>query len=281
MPKAAKKRSETTSRRKDPIKRGGGAAAAAAAAGRDAKASHLYTDDNPATTLHGTGFKDRAAAERTLELISKRSLTYQFQTVNTMFHRAKHHPAMEGNAGMREAMGVFRTWLDETYPAARAGLRLDGFRPLLSKECVGKYLGKIMGSSSTSGGGGGSGGGGDGDGRCGSSGCSGGDGGGGGGDSGGLAVGADARGFANAYVALPKGKRLANVLMDDGQPGQADWERRRCDALTELVAEGREQRSQWESWQLWLDEEARVPTAEHLRLIAWAWSPVPESKLRP
>lgn len=50
--------------------------------GRD---SHLYTDDNPKTTIHGTGFKDEEAAKRTLKLIENRSLIYQFQTVNVRF----------------------------------------------------------------------------------------------------------------------------------------------------------------------------------------------------
>lgn len=32
---------------------------------KDPKQSHLYTDDNPETTLHGTGFKDAATANKT------------------------------------------------------------------------------------------------------------------------------------------------------------------------------------------------------------------------
>jgi hypothetical protein len=94
------------------------------------KDSHLYTDDNPATTLHGTGFKDAATANNTLELISKRSLTYQFQTINTLFHRARNHPSVKkaktsdgAPAGINEALEIFKTWLDETYPAAKAALR--------------------------------------------------------------------------------------------------------------------------------------------------------------
>ena len=34
------------------------------------KNSHLYTDDNPSTTLHGTGFRDAETANNTLSLIS-------------------------------------------------------------------------------------------------------------------------------------------------------------------------------------------------------------------
>lgn len=36
---------------------------------KDLTASHLYTDDNPETTLHGTGFKDEAAATKTSRLM--------------------------------------------------------------------------------------------------------------------------------------------------------------------------------------------------------------------
>ncbi|KAL9051190.1 MAG: hypothetical protein Q9162_006168 [Coniocarpon cinnabarinum] len=107
----------------------------------DPKASHLYTDDNPATTLHGTGFKDAATAQKTLELVTKRSLTYQFQTINTMFHRAKNHPHSDGNADIEAAMSVFRKWLDETYPRAKEE-RKD-FKPLLSKKTVQRYLDTI------------------------------------------------------------------------------------------------------------------------------------------
>ena len=104
----------------------------------DPKASHLYSDDNPETTLHGTGFKDAATAQKTLELVWKRSITYQFQTINTMFYRAKNHPHSKGNKDIEAAMEVFRTWLDETYPKAKED-RKD-FKPLLSKKTVAKYL---------------------------------------------------------------------------------------------------------------------------------------------
>ena len=140
MPKAPSK-SRTTASRTTPT---------SSAKTKNPKDSHLYTDDNPTTTIHGTGFKDKAAAERTLDLIKERSLIYQFQTVNTMYNRAKHHPAMkkkiEGSAGtadMRQAMEVFKNWLDVTYPAEREGLRAGGFKPLLSKKVMERYLEKI------------------------------------------------------------------------------------------------------------------------------------------
>lgn len=209
------------------------------------KDSHLYTDDNPTTTIHGTGFKDKAAAHRTLDLIKDRSLTYRFQTVNTMYHRAKHHPSMrnkiEGSAatsGMREAMDIFRNWLDVTYPAERDGMRGAGFKPLLSKECVGRYLARIEDNDQMS---------------------------------------DEAKVFARMYSKLPKGKRLGNVLVDDSKPKEADWERLRYDSLDQLVPEDKEKTAAWQASELW--KEDSTPTREHLELIAWAWSPVKESKL--
>ncbi|KAK3112963.1 hypothetical protein LTR53_010197 [Teratosphaeriaceae sp. CCFEE 6253] len=214
---------------------------------KDPKASHLYTDDNPTTTLHGTGFKDEAAAHRTLSLIARRSLVYQFQTVNTMFHRAKHHPAMKkaadgaaSTADMRKAMAVFREWLDVTYPAQRDALRAAGFKPLLSKKCVEAFLPAIEANEGVSG---------------------------------------KAKAFARIYAALPKAKRLGNVLVDDTKPWEPDWEKTRYEALDALVRAGQEEEGEagWEGRELWTEE--RGVTAQHLGLIAWAWSPVKESKL--
>lgn len=211
---------------------------------KDPKASHLYTDDNPSTTLHGTGFKDASAAHRTLSLIAARSLTYQWQTVNTMYHRAAHHPSMKragaDTSGMQEAMGIFRAWLDETYPAQKGKLRGGGFKPLLGREVVERYVARIMGE-----------------------------------------VEGEGRTFAGVYVGLGKGKRLANVLVDEAQPGGRDWEVARYEALDGLVGEGKEVAKKWEYDELWTkdDEGRRVVTQKHLSLIAWAWSPVSGKEL--
>ncbi|OQN95848.1 hypothetical protein B0A48_18133 [Cryoendolithus antarcticus] len=213
---------------------------------KDPKTSHLYTDDNPATTIHGTGFKDLATAKHTLEIISRRSLTYQFQTVNTMYHRAAHHPSVRGgptasNANIREAMDVFRIWLDETYPNAKAALRVDGFKPLLGKGSVAKWLPVLH-----------------------------------------LEGDPDAKRFADFYVALGKAKRLANVLVDDSKPTEADWEVKRYAALDALVPEGRESGATWTDAELWVDREIgpRKPSELHSKMIAWAWSPLSEKKLK-
>jgi len=69
----------------------------------------LYSDLHPSTTLKGTGFKDEEKARKTIELIKCRSPKYQFDVINTMFHRAKYHPNQ--TIGMRNAMKIFKNWL--------------------------------------------------------------------------------------------------------------------------------------------------------------------------
>jgi len=213
---------------------------------KNPKLSHLYTDDNPSTTIHGTGFKDKAAAEKTLDLIKKRSLIYQFQTVNTMYNRAKHHPAMKkavdgaaSTADMRAAMGVFREWLDVSYPAARESQRANGFKPLLNKKLVAVHLDKIQEAPSIS---------------------------------------DDAKVFARVYAFLPRGKKLGNVLVDQTKPMEQDWEAKRYSALCELVLEGDEDWERWAEQQLFknVDGGDVMLTEKHLHFIAWAWSPVPK-----
>ncbi|PSS03433.1 hypothetical protein BD289DRAFT_449529 [Coniella lustricola] len=98
-------------------------------ASKDPKASHLYTDDNPETTLQGTGFKDEAAATKTISLVSERSLLYQWQVINTMYNRAKHHP--HKTKDIEKAIAIFGIWLAETYPKAKAEQRV--FKPLSKK----------------------------------------------------------------------------------------------------------------------------------------------------
>ncbi|GAB7331885.1 hypothetical protein MBLNU13_g03820t1 [Cladosporium sp. NU13] len=206
------------------------------------KNSHLYTDDNPSTTLHGTGFRDAETANNTISLISKRSLTYQFQTINTLYHRASNHPSIkkakvsdEGPQGIRDALAIFKTWLDETYPASKAALRVGGgFKPLLSKTVVTKIMPALEANKAK--------------------------------------IGSDALEFATLYTSLPKNRRLGNVLLDDEKPGEADWEVKRYEALASIVPEDKEDSKSWEKTELWDGEDGL--STEHLKLVAWAWSPV-------
>lgn len=61
----AKAPSKKHSNRADPITKKGKAKAKEAKPAKDPKDSHLYTDDNPETSLQGTGFKDAATAHKT------------------------------------------------------------------------------------------------------------------------------------------------------------------------------------------------------------------------
>ncbi|BFZ55419.1 hypothetical protein PYCC9005_002460 [Savitreella phatthalungensis] len=153
--------------------------------------SHLYTDDNPQTTLHGTGFKNKQAAERTLELVQRRSLTYQCQTINTMLHRAKGHP--HPTAAMQDAIEIFQNWMDN-YKARRAKLPKHS---LMSKAKVERYL-KLAEERNED-----------------------------------REQPIDTA-WAEKYVNLGKGKRLANTLMDDNRPDGDDLEsyrQKRLDAM--------------------------------------------------
>lgn len=223
---------------------------------KDPKASHLYTDDNPETTLTGTGFKDAATATKTskspltyivgvicqsavsgsnvkhtVSLVSKRSLLYQWQTINTMYNRAKHHP--KKTEDMKAAMAVFDKWLKETYPQAKAEQRV--FKPLLAKKVVEQFLSDLQKTK-----------------------------------------GIDTT-FAELYVTLEARKKLANVLVDDTKPGEADWDKARVDALSKLVGLDDENNNTVDEDALW--EKDGVPSHFHLSLIAWAWTPLSEYKL--
>ena len=221
---------------------------------KDPKASHLYTDDNPSTTLHGTGFKDAATARHTIEIVSQRSLTYQWQVINTMYYRAKHHPARKkyelnpksdkaASQGetFQEAMEILEKWLKHDYPEAKKRKREEGkeFKPLLKKETVKKYLDRVNRLDGFD----------------------------------------EGKRFAELYAEYPKGKRLANVLVEDGKPEGRDWEILREIELGKLVDE-RQAAGQKGEEGLW-DEKKGGCSDWHLRCVGWAWSPVGERRLPP
>jgi len=68
----------------------------------------LYSDDNPKTTLKGTGFKNKEKAEETIKLIKNKEINYQKQVINTMINRAKYHPHQTEE--MRQAIKVFEKY---------------------------------------------------------------------------------------------------------------------------------------------------------------------------
>mmetsp|Transcript_40910 Transcript_40910/g.65742 ORF Transcript_40910/g.65742 Transcript_40910/m.65742 type:complete len:275 (-) Transcript_40910:277-1101(-) len=79
--------------------------------------SHLFTDDNPDSTVHGTGFNSKEKAEQTISMMHGRDITYQFQVINTMYYRAKSVIKRTKNATkvkcIQEAIDVFEHWLTD------------------------------------------------------------------------------------------------------------------------------------------------------------------------
>jgi hypothetical protein len=98
------------------------------------KSKDLYTDLNPKTTIHGTGFKDVETAIQTINLIKNRSLRYQFDVINTMYQRAKYHPHLTPE--MKQAMKIFAKWIKE-YPELKK--KEDKNYPFLSMDIIKSY----------------------------------------------------------------------------------------------------------------------------------------------
>lgn len=80
--------------------------------------------------------------------------------------------------------------------------------------------------------------------------------------------------FAEIYVSLGAKKRLANVLVNDKEPGEPDWDKTRMDRLSELVPDEDNSVDEGDLW-----TEDGQPSDYHLSLVAWAWTPVSEYKL--
>lgn len=75
--------------------------------------AQLYNDLHPEKSLKNTGFKDLETALKTIKLVSKRSIRYQFDVINTMYNRAKYHP--NRTKSMEDVMKLYKNWLKK-YP---------------------------------------------------------------------------------------------------------------------------------------------------------------------
>ncbi len=78
---------------------------------------NLYTDDNPASTVEGLGFKDKQKAEESVEKVERLldegeiDLNHAKQICVTMEQRSKHHP--HRNDDMKEAEKIWNNYLEE------------------------------------------------------------------------------------------------------------------------------------------------------------------------
>lgn len=79
------------------------------------KRGQLFSNNNPATTVHGYGFDTPAHVAQTLADLNNRDITYQFQVVNTLNERAKevlkrtHDPDKKKN--ISSSIVVLSKWL--------------------------------------------------------------------------------------------------------------------------------------------------------------------------
>ncbi|MGB3606911.1 MAG: hypothetical protein WA775_00910 [Psychroserpens sp.] len=82
-----------------------------------AKSENLYTDDNPASTVEGLGFKDAQTAEESISKVKSLldsdeiDLNHAKQICVTMEQRSKHHP--HRNDDMKAAENIWRGYLEE------------------------------------------------------------------------------------------------------------------------------------------------------------------------
>lgn len=78
--------------------------------GADGVPARLFTDEDPATTVKGLGFRDATAAQTTIKLVMQPGARYKaYWSVRAMAERARHHPAQ--TSGMRAALTIFEDWL--------------------------------------------------------------------------------------------------------------------------------------------------------------------------
>lgn len=76
----------------------------------------LFSDDNPETTVHGYGFSNPSIAKKTIDDLKNRDIDYQFQVVNTMYHRGKVILKRAKNEDTLQnitlALDIYNEWLN-------------------------------------------------------------------------------------------------------------------------------------------------------------------------
>ncbi|XP_066995003.1 uncharacterized protein Ude [Anabrus simplex] len=77
----------------------------------------LFGTESTELTFQGAGFKDKDKALETLKLLDGRDISYQFQIINSMYHRAKvilkRTKDAEKVRNLTEAIEVFENWLND------------------------------------------------------------------------------------------------------------------------------------------------------------------------
>jgi hypothetical protein len=105
----------------------------------------LFGSETTETTFQGAGFKDKEKALETLQLLEGRDITFQFQIINSMYHRAKviHKRTKDPEKvrNLSEAIETFEKWLDDYRSHSRAKENLtylpldvvEAFQPLADR----------------------------------------------------------------------------------------------------------------------------------------------------
>ena len=79
--------------------------------------SHLFTDDNPESTVPNTGFANKEIVMKTLKDMEHRDIVYQFQVINTMYHRGlsvvKQTKDEKKKRDITEGLTLYKKWLSD------------------------------------------------------------------------------------------------------------------------------------------------------------------------
>ena len=79
--------------------------------------SHLFTDDNPESTVPNTGFANKEIVMKTLKDMEHRDIVYQFQVINTMYHRGlsvvKQTKDERKKQDITEGLTLYKKWLSD------------------------------------------------------------------------------------------------------------------------------------------------------------------------
>ena len=102
--KRSRKKSKRKSRKRSNRKYDGSAASR-----KKVNKSLYYNGTKKPRVKSGYGTEERA--KQTLRNLKGKDKLYQYQVVNTMYNRAKYHANQ--TKGMREAMKVYKKWLDK------------------------------------------------------------------------------------------------------------------------------------------------------------------------
>ncbi|KAJ8873632.1 hypothetical protein PR048_024454 [Dryococelus australis] len=84
----------------------------------------LFGSETTELTFQGAGFKDKDKALETIKLLDGRDISFQFQIINSMYHRAKvilkRTKDAEKVQNLTEAVETFETWLNDYRAHSRA-----------------------------------------------------------------------------------------------------------------------------------------------------------------